>query len=139
MRISHIAWSCLYVATYLLQFYCCSLTAGASLCLLHKRKWTAKSCSFFLPSHNFSLLNHYSDHSVSYNNYLGKWRANQNMLINLTYEDGIKISELKNMETNFSLKIVFLFVFLNKLIVIRPLLTASIKVKQNINHLWREI
>lgn len=63
----------------------------------------------------------------------------QSKYVNLTYEDVIKISELKNMETNFSLKRIFLFVFLNKLIVIRPLLTASIKVKQNINHLWREI
>lgn len=41
---------------YLLQLYYCSITAGASLCLLHKRKWKVESCLFFLTSRNFSLL-----------------------------------------------------------------------------------
>lgn len=53
------------------------------------------------------------------------------MLINLTYEDGIKISELKTWRLIFPKKEFSFLSFQTKLIVIRPFLTASIKVKQH--------
>lgn len=43
---SRMAWSCPCLLS-LFGLLCCSLTARASLCLLHKRRWRAESCSFF--------------------------------------------------------------------------------------------
>lgn len=69
--------SALFTSALLLQSYSCT-----SLCLPHERKWRTESCSFCLPSHNFSLLTiTLLSHFLSFNSYLGKWKANQDMLI----------------------------------------------------------
>lgn len=67
----------LFTSALLLQSYSCT-----SLCLLHETKWRTESCSFCLPSHNFSLFTiTLLSYFLSFDNYLGKWKANQNMLI----------------------------------------------------------
>ena len=113
----HMAWSCLCLLFFSSTVAVLNLVQAYAFCI--KRKWRAESCSFFLPSHNFSLLAiTLPSQFLSYSNCLGKWKANQNMLINLTYEDGVKISELKNMEAIIFPRKEFSFcLFKTKLIV----------------------